>query len=209
MPGSGHLLSGQTLYLKLRDGEIVDDLLIFDEEGNIAGGMKMANGTNSQRDPPFPETRAKSAALVRTEFVKAQEYQKKIERADGAPEKMPDRDLRMEGLLKILNREWIVHHHTHRHDDIMTVLRLAKEFNFRVVLHHVSEGWKVAKQIAEAQVPCSVIVIDSPGGKIEAMYLLLKTGAVLEQAGALVAFHTDDWITDSRIFFRSSLVLKN
>ncbi len=204
MPGSGHLLSGQTLYLKLRDGEIVDDLLIFDEEGNIAGGMKMANGTNSQRDPPFPETRAKSAALVRTEFVKAQEYQKKIERADGAAEKMPDRDLRMEGLLKILNREWIVHHHTHRHDDIMTVLRLAKEFNFRVVLHHVSEGWKVAKQIAEAQVPCSVIVVDSPGGKLEAMYSLLKTGAILERAGVLVAFHTDDWITDSRLFFRSA-----
>lgn len=204
MPGSGHLMSGQTLYLKLRDGEIVDDLLIYDADGHIAGGMKMANGTNSQRKPPFPETRAKSAALIRTEFIKAQEYQKKIERAKDDPEKMPDRDLRMEGLLKVLNREWIVHHHTHRHDDIMTVLRLAKEFNFRVVLHHVSEGWKVAKQIAEAGAPASIILVDSPGGKLEAMYLLHKTGAILEQAGVLVAFHTDDWITDSRLFFRSA-----
>lgn len=204
MPGSGHLMSGQTLYIKLRDGETIDDLLIYDAAGNIAGGMKMANGTNSQREPPFPETRAKSAALIRTEFIKAQEYQKKIERAKNDPAKMPDRDLRMEGLLKVLNREWIVHHHTHRHDDIMTVLRLAKEFNYRIVLHHVSEGWKVAEQIAEAKIPCSIIVVDSPGGKLEAMYLLLKTGAILEQAGVLVAFHTDDWITDSRLFFRSA-----
>src|SRR6478672_10597003 len=65
MPGSGHLLSGQTLYLKLRDGGTIDDLLIRDGQGKIAGGLKMANGTNSRRAPPFPGTRAKSAALVR------------------------------------------------------------------------------------------------------------------------------------------------
>ncbi len=98
----------------------------------------------------------------------------------------------------------VVHHHTHRHDDIMTVLRLAKEFNLRVVLHHVSDGWKVADEIAKAGVPCSVIVIDSPGGKLEARDASLKTGGVLEKAGVLIAFHTDDWITDSRVFRRSA-----
>ena len=84
----------------------------------------------------------------------------------------------------------------------MTVIRLSKEFNFRVVLHHVSEGWKVAEEIAEAGVPCSVILVDSPGGKLEAINLIFKTGGVLERAGVKVAFHTDDWITDSRVFFR-------
>ena len=49
MPGSGHLLSGQTIYLKLRDGKVIDDLLIRDARGEIAGGIKMANGTNSLR----------------------------------------------------------------------------------------------------------------------------------------------------------------
>ena len=76
-----------------------------------------------------------------------------------------------------------MHHHTHRHDDIITVLRLAKEFNLRVVLHHVSDGWKVADEIAAAKVPCSVIVIDSPGGKLEARDASFKTGGVLEKAG--------------------------
>ena len=96
MPGSGHLLSGQTLYLKLRDGSTIDDLLIRDGQGTIAGGLKMANGTNSRRAPPFPGTRAKSAALVREQYVKAQEYREKIRRANGDREKMPERDLRME-----------------------------------------------------------------------------------------------------------------
>ncbi|CAN5555971.1 hypothetical protein BH09PLA1_BH09PLA1_18960 [soil metagenome] len=171
MPGSGHLLSGKTIYLKLRAGKIIDDLFIENADGTIAGGMKMANGTNSIRNPPFPGTRAKSAAMVREQFVKAIEYRDKIKRAAGDPAKMPDRDLAMEALIEVLDGKRIVHHHTHRHDDILSVLRLQKEFGFRVVLHHVSEGWKVAEQIAAAHVPCSIIVIDSPGGKPEAQDL--------------------------------------
>lgn len=84
------------------------------------------------------------------------------------------------------------------------MLRLAQEFGFRVVLHHVSEGWKVAGEIAAAKAPCSIIVIDSPGGKLEAVNLLAKTGGILEKAGVDVAFHTDDGITDSRLFLRSA-----
>ena len=62
----------------------------------------------------------------------------------------------------------------------------------------------VAKEIAAAKVPCSVIVIDSPGGKLEAARLSLQTGAILDKAGVLVGFHTDDGITDSRLFLRSA-----
>ncbi len=204
MPGSGHLMSGQTIYVKLRGGETIDDIAIRDGAGRMLGGMKMANGTNSQRDPPFPGTRAKSAALVRAKFIKALDYRKKIEPAANDPTKMPDRDLVMEGLLEVLDGKRIVHFHTHRQDDILTAIRLSKEFGFRVVLHHVSEGWKVAEEIAKAGVPCSIILVDSPGGKIEAKDLLFKTGAILVKAGVLTAYHTDDGITDSRLFFRSA-----
>ena len=204
MPGSGHLLSGQTVYVKLRGGKTIEDLFIRDGDGGVMGGIKMANGTNSQRDKPFPGTRGKSAALVRERFVKAQEYRDKIARANGDPEKKPARDIGLDALIEVLDGKRIVHHHTHRHDDIMTVIRLSKEFNFRVVLHHVSEAWKVADEIARAGVPCSIILVDSPGGKLEAVDLVFKTGGVLEKAGAKVAVHTDDWITDSRLFFRSA-----
>lgn len=208
MPGSGHLLSGQTLYLKLRDGKIIEDLLIKDAQGRIAGGIKMANGTNSLRpgtSGPFPGTRAKSAALVREQFLKALDYREKIRRAQGGDQsKMPARDLALEALIEALEGKRTVHFHTHRHDDILTALRLSKEFGFRIVLQHVSEAWKVADDIARARVPASVIVIDAPGGKLEAVDVSFVNGAALERAGALVGFHTDDYITDSRFFLRSA-----
>jgi len=207
MPGSGHLLSGQTLYLKLRGGTTIDDLLITLPDGRIAGGLKMANGTNSLRETgsgPFPGTRAKQAALVREQFVKATEYREKIRKADGDTEKLPARDLAMEALVEVLDGTRTVHFHTHRHDDIVTVLRLAKEFGFTPVLQHVTEGWRVTDEIARSGAPCSIIMIDSPGGKLEAMNLSFGNGAALEKAGILTGFHTDDWITDSRVFLRSA-----
>ncbi len=202
MPGSGHLMSGQTTYIKLRDGDTVDELALRFPDGRVMGGMKMANGTNSQRDPPFPGTRSKSAALVREAFVEAQEYRAKIARADGDPEKMPERDLGLEALVEVLDGRRVVHHHTHRHDDIATVLRLAEEFGFEVVLQHASEAYRLADEIAAADVPCSVILVDAPGGKLEAVDMAWENAAILERAGVRVAFHTDDPIIDSRLFLR-------
>ena len=205
MPGSGHLLSGQTLYLKLRDAVNIDDLLIRLPDGRIAGGMKMANGTNSIRATgPFPGTRAKSAALVREQYVKAQEYRDKIAKAGSDASKLPARDLRMEALGEVLDRKRIVQFHTHRADDILTALRLAKEFNFRIALHHVSDATLVADEIAKAGAPVSLINIDSPGGKQEAMNASLKSAGILEKAGVLVGLHTDDPVTDSRLLLRSA-----
>ncbi|HSL90881.1 MAG TPA: hypothetical protein VK870_16380, partial [Ignavibacteriaceae bacterium] len=199
MPGSGHLMSGQTVYLKLRrDSKVIEDMLFCEDPLNdICGGLKMANGTNSLREPPFTGTRGKSAAVIRQLFIEAVEYKNQIDRAAGDLEKMPARNIEMEALLEVLDGRRIVQHHTHRADDIITVIRLSKEFGFKVVLHHVSEGWKVAEEISQANIPCSIIMIDSPGGKLEAVNLIYKTGAVLEEAGVDVAYHTDDGITDS------------
>lgn len=207
MPGSGHLMSGQTAYLKLRSGRIIDDLLYCDDPlRDICGGMKMANGTNSIRSDPgvFPGTRARSAALVRQLFLEALSYRDELRRAETDPEKVVTRDLGKEALLEVLDGRRLVHFHTHRHDDILTVLRLKEEFGFRVVLHHVSEAWKVADEIAAAGVPASIIILDSPGGKLEAVEIKWGSGAALAQSGADVAYHTDDSITESRLFLRSA-----
>lgn len=202
MSGSGHLISGQTVYVKLREGNDIESIAYLRDDGGVDGGMKMANGTNSLRDAPFPGTRAKSASLVRQKYIAAREYLQKIETADGDPDKMPARDLAMDALVEVLQGTRIVHHHTHRHDDILTVLRLQKEFGYRVVLHHVSEAHRVAEEIAAANVPVSLILVDSPGGKLEAINLNFDSPKILEAAGVSVAFHTDDWITDSRLFMR-------
>ena len=196
MPGSGHLLSGQTLYLKLRPATTIEDLGIRLADGSLAGGVKMANGTNPmRREGPFPGTRGKSAAMMRSALLAAREY---------CGKRGASRDLAKEGLCDVLSRKRIVHFHSHRHDDIMTVLRLAREFNLRVVIQHGTDAWMVASEIAAAGVPVSSIVLDSPGGKLETMDFSMESGAVLERAGVLTAFHTDDPVTDSRLLMRSA-----
>lgn len=233
MPGSGHLSSGRTVYVKLRwfdEGgakgtpETVDSITIVDDAGRPMGGLKMANGTNSLRagGGAWPGTRGKSAFIVREQYIKAQEYGRKlaqhrakVEAGEATEAEAPSRDLHLETLLECMAGTRIVHHHTHRSDDVISVLRLAEEFGLRIVLHHVSEAWMVADEIAAFRgvdgpdgepwgAPCSIILVDAPGGKLEAVNLVAKTGGVLERAGASVAFHTDDWITESRLFLRSA-----
>jgi imidazolonepropionase-like amidohydrolase len=114
---------------------------------------------------------------VREQFVKAQEYRAKLRAAGDDATKRPARDLAMEALVEVLDGKRTVHFHTHRHDDIITVLRLAEEFGFKPVLQHVSEGWKVADEIAKAGVSASIIIIDSPGGKLETVDVAFKTAA--------------------------------
>lgn len=169
----------------------------------------MANGTNSLREPPFPGTRARSAALVRGLYHEARAYvERQAGRADGDPPAA--RDLRMEAQAEVLAGERIVQHHTHRHNDIATVLRLREEFGFRVVIQHGTEAWKLADELAAAGVPVSITSIDAPGGKEETLDWTLEAGAILERAGVDVAFNTDDFITDSRLLLRAAaLAVRN
>ena len=212
-----NMMSGQTAYVKLRDGaRTIEDWLYCDDPlTGICGGMKMANGTNSIGSPPFPGTRSKSAALVRNLYHEAIAYVEEMAEAEaengddedddgnGAAAK---RDLRMEALAEVLAGDRIVQHHTHRHNDIATVLRLKEEFGFRVVVQHGTESWKVAEELAAAGVPVSITWIDSPGGKEEVIDWNMEMGAILEQAGVDVAFNTDDSVTDSRLLFRAAAI---
>ena len=194
MPGSGHLMGGQTFYMHLRDGYNIRDLAFLDDDGDMMGGMKMANGTNPIREnPAFPSTRARSAAMVRSHFVEAQEY------CEG--ERSP-RDIGMEAMCEILSGERLVHFHSHRTDDIMTAIRLRDEFGFRMLLQHGIESGQVAREIAAAGVPVSAILVDSPGGKLEAANADITTAAQLEAAGVFISLHSDDNVIDSRLMFR-------
>lgn len=196
MPGSGHLMSGQTFYMKLRDGETVEDVAIRGKDGRILGGMKMANGTNPMGGVKGgPGTRAKSAALVRQAFIEAQPY------CSGDRKK---RDLGKDALCEVLSGDRLVHFHTHRADDIMTVLRLQREFGFKLLIQHGMEAGDMAAQIAAAGVPVSHIVVDAPGGKLEAQNSRITSAADLERAGVLISLHSDDPIVDSRMMFRQA-----
>ena len=205
MPGSGNIMGGQTAYVKLRGKTIEEMLLVKD---GISGGMKMANGDNPKgygRRGQAPSTRMAVAALQRRIFIRAQNYRQKWDDYRSGKEKTePARDLELEPVVEILDGKRTVHFHTHRADDIMTVLRLRDEFGFNVVLQHVSEGYKVADEIARRNVPASIIVIDSPGGKLEAAEFDPRNAAILEKAGVKIAFHSDDNIVNSRFLIRSA-----
>lgn len=195
MPGSGHLMSGQTFYMKLRNGRAVEDIAFQMKGGAALGGMKMANGTNPMGRNGFPGTRAKSAALVREVLTEAKAY------CAGDRKK---RDLGKEALCEVLSGERLVHFHSHRADDIMTALRLKQEFGFNMLLQHGTETWKIADELAKAGVPVSNITLDAPGGKLETMELRMSNAGILERAGVLVSIHSDDAVVDSRMMLREA-----
>lgn len=214
MPGSGNVIGGQTLYVKLRSGPVAAMMV---NPGSPEGGLKMANGENPKRaygsKNQAPNTRMRLAALQREQFVKAQDYRRKWqayrkakqeggEKAKTATE--PDRDLALEPLVEVLDRKRTVHFHTHRADDIMSVVRLAEEFDFEVVVQHGTEAYKVADELAKRKIGVSLTILDSPGGKPEVAGLLEQNAALLEKAGVAIAVNTDDFVTESRFLLRTA-----
>ncbi len=209
LPGSGNVMGGQSAYVKLR-GVTIEQMLI---PGSI-GGMKMANGTNPKgvygRRDQAPMTRMEEAALARGIYQKAQQYQEKWDAynkavaADDKTAKPPDRDLGLDPVVEVLQGKRIVHNHSHRADDIITVLRLADEFHYRVVVHHGSEACQVADELAKRHVPVSYTMVDAPGGKLETINIDISCPGILERAGVKVAFNTDDPITPSRLLLRQA-----
>jgi imidazolonepropionase-like amidohydrolase len=206
MPGSGNVIGGQTLYVKLR-GRTVEEMRITGRlpDGTvILGGLKMANGENPKgygRRGQAPFTRMKVASLQRQEFVKAREYKAKKDAGGN-----PDRDVSLEPLVEVLERKRTVHFHCHRADDLMTAVRIAEEFGFEIVLQHATEGYRVAEILAKKKIPVSLTLVDSPGGKAETIGVLDENAAVLTKAGVQVAVNTDDGITESRFLLRTGAI---
>lgn len=212
MPGSANPIGGQTLYVKLK-GYTPEQMWFGPRE--VLGGLKMANGENPKRSyggrNQAPGTRMKVAAMQRAEFLKAQAYKESWSRyrsklAAGEDVTAPQVNLELEPLVEVLDRRRTVHFHTHRADDILTVLRIKKEFGFDLVIQHGTEGFKVAKEIAAAEVPVSLTILDSPGGKAEVVDLIESCGAKLAEAGVNVIINTDDPVTESRLLLRSAAI---
>ncbi|MBX2804106.1 MAG: amidohydrolase family protein [Myxococcales bacterium] len=210
MPGSGNLVGGQTAYIKLKDAPLIDDLLLCeDRRTEVCGGLKMANGTNPQGRGAGPRSRMGAAAQQRQHFidarskVPAKRKKRGIFGKEPGPAPLPD-NLADRAMVEVMQGQRTIHFHTHRADDIVTILEMQEEFGLNVVLHHVSEAWKVPDRIAESGVPCSLIIIDSPGGKEEAVEFRAENAPMLHERGVNVSLHTDDPITDSRLFLRSA-----
>jgi imidazolonepropionase-like amidohydrolase len=213
MPGSGNVIGGQTIYVKLR-GHTVEEMQIHSDK--VLGGLKMANGENPKRfnfeakkNPPG--TRMKLAAMQREQFLKARDYQRqwaayRKAKADGKDATQPDVDIALEPLVEVLDHKRTVHFHSHRADDLMTAVRLAEDFDFELVIQHGTESYRIMDELVKRKIPVSLTLIDSPGGKPETAGLLEETAALLDKAGVLIAINTDDSITESRFFLRTGAI---
>lgn len=189
LPGSANVIGGQGVVIHLY-GNTVDEMIIKED-----GGLKMAFGENPKRvysgQKKTPSTRMATAAVLRESLVKAQNYLAKLEKSKTDPDKAPERDLKMEVLVKVLKREMPVRAHAHRADDIMTALRIAKEFNLDMSIEHCTEGHKIARELKEAGVWAIVGPTMTNRSKVELKDRSFATLRVLYEAGIPITITMD------------------
>jgi len=190
-PGSANVIGGQFAALKTY-GRSVEEMVLRDP---IA--MKAATGENPKvvyaERKVTPTTRMAIASLIRSTLTEAQEY--KRDRETLPDDKKPDRDIAMEALIPVLERKLTMKVHAHRADDILTALRLAKEFNIRVTIDHCTEGYMITDVLKERlnEQGAGVIVgpLLSDRSKIELKNQSFKAPRVLAEAGIPFAMMTD------------------
>jgi imidazolonepropionase-like amidohydrolase len=188
-PGSANVIGGQFAALKTF-GRSIEEMTLRDP---IA--MKAATGENPKgvyaEKKVAPTTRMAIASLFRSTMTDAIEYQKGMEKE----EDKPDRDIAMDALLPVINRELTVKIHAHRADDILTGLRLAKEFNLKVTIDHCTEGYMITDVLKDRLTEQGAGIIIGPllseRSKIELKNLSFSAPRVLEEAGIPFAMMTD------------------
>lgn len=188
-PGSGNVVGGFNLAMKT-SGKVVDRMILKNPVG-----LKIAFGENPKRvygsGKKSPMTRMATAALLRENFIKALNYMNKLERGAGEPDKMPDRDLKIEPFVEVLKGNLPLRAHAHRADDIMTAIRIAEEFNVKLVIEHCTEGFKIADELAARKIPVIVGPMLTNRSKVELQYRTPANAGILSKAGVKVAIMTD------------------
>ena len=155
--------------------------------------MKCAFGENPKRvyRDKKDSSRMTTAALLREMLFKAREYMEKKEAAGEDVSKKPAFDMKMEALLPVIRREIPLKAHAHASEDLFTALRIAKEFNVRITLEHVTEGHLIVEELAKENVPLAVGPTLTNASKFELRNKSWITPGVLAAAGCQVSIITD------------------
>ncbi len=204
-PGSGNLIGGQWVCIKTPPKPSVEQMVLLEP-----AGMKMALGENPRRvyrdQKKAPSTRMGNAAVLRSALVDAQNYMDKWQRyetelakyrakveagEDEKAPKLPERDLKLEALGKVLRREIKARIHAHRADDMLTAIRIAEEFNLDLTLEHATEGYKIADILATKGIPVTVGPILFSRSKYELKDMTPKNPGIMAKAGVKVGIQTD------------------
>ena len=188
-PGSANVLGGTFLAMKTV-GDRVDKMVVRDPVA-----MKCAFGENPKRcyRDKCDSTRMSTAAFLRGALMQARDYGARKQAANGDITKMPAYNQKLEALLPVLAREIPLKAHAHQANDIFTALRIAREFNLRLTLEHVTEGHLIVDELAgEKDVPMAVGPSLTFASKFELQNKSWSTPAVLTAAGCHVSIITDN-----------------
>ena len=188
-PGSGENISGQAIVVKTFGNDLATR--IVREKGGVKWAMGPKSGTR------YPTTSMGVAASLRSYLIKTQEYMASLRRWDSGGKKgaAPARDLGYEAMAEVLNGNDRVRAHVHSAHDVMTLLRLKDEFKFDLTLHHSTEAYKVAEEIAKRGVNAVVLPL---GPRIGIGEEAMAGPATLWKAGVRVAMHTDHPVVNQK-----------
>lgn len=186
-PGSANVFGGTFLAVKLY-GNTVDEAVI---DPSVA--MKCAFGENPKRcyKDKCDSARMTTAAIFRQTLFEARDYMLRKEAAGDDITKMPKFDMKAEALIPVLRREIPLKAHAHRADDIMTALRIAKEFGLKITIEHCTEGHLIVDELKEAGVPVAVGPTLTNASKVELLNKSWTTPGILAEAGLRVSIITD------------------
>jgi imidazolonepropionase-like amidohydrolase len=187
--GSANVVGGIICTMKTY-GDHADRMFVAED------GMKAAFGENPKRThgegkDRQPFTRPGVAATLRQALMDAEDY---VERRDHAREEGEpfERDLGMENLARVLEGDLPLRVHAHRADDIATVFRIADEFGIdELSIEHATEGYALAEEFVERDVPAVVGPSISSATKYELRNITFETPGILHDAGVTVAIQTD------------------
>lgn len=186
-PGSANVLGGTFTAIKTT-GKRVDDMIVKE-----AVAMKCAFGENPKRcyREKGNNTRMSTAFQLRNMLFKAREYNEKLIAAGDDITKRPAFDIKMESLLPVIRKEMPLKAHAHASDDLFTAIRIAKEFDVKLTLEHVTEGHLIVEELAKENYPLAVGPSLGSASKFELRNMSWTTPGVLAKAGCQVSIITD------------------
>lgn len=183
-PGSANVVGGQFVFMKTQ-GRCVDDMIV-----KHPAAMKVAFGENPKTaygdKGEFPSTRMGTAALLRKTLSQAAQYKKHKDNGE-----IESEEFEMEPWLPVLRREIPMKAHAHRADDILSAIRIAKEFDVDITIDHGTESHLIVDEIKASGFPVIAGTDLTSRSKLEVQNMNFKTNKILREAGVLFAITTD------------------
>ena len=183
-PGSANVIGGQFVFMKTQ-GRCIDNMIV-----KHPAALKVAFGENPKTtygdQGRYPSTRMGIAAMLRNTLHQAVQYKKDKERGN-----LSSIDFEVEPWISVLNKEIPLKDHAHRADDILTTIRIAKEFDVDITIDHGTEGHLIADEIRASGFPVIVGTDLTSRSKLEVQNMNFKTCGVLQSAGILCSITTD------------------